>query len=67
MIEAKTRVLAKGQNADKAVLIASLLSLGIWDFLSIVDREAWCERAEVLDTPGGNVLFRSLQRIGVFE
>ena len=61
------RVLAKGIGDDKAVLIATLLSLGLWDALEVADRQAWCERAEVLDTPGGRMLFRSLQAIGIFD
>lgn len=62
----RPRVLARGANPDKATLIATLLSLGLWDFVSIADREAWCERAEIMDTPGGRRLFDALKRLGAF-
>jgi len=66
MNEQHIKILARGQHLNKATLISALLSLGLWDSLSIVDREAWCERAEVLDTAGGRQLFETLQRIGMF-
>jgi len=62
----KPKCLAKGMGHDKATAITVLLSLGLWDQLSIADREAWCERSEIMDTPGGRLLFNALDAMGGF-
>ena len=60
------KVLARGSNPDKATLIATLLTSGLWDLLPPDERGAWCERAEVLDTPSGRRLFAWLKSLGAF-
>lgn len=50
------RVLMRGDASNKPLLIATLLGTGLWDYLSPQDREAWTERCEILDTPGGRLL-----------
>jgi len=61
------KVLARGANPDQATLMAVLYSLGLWDFLTIQDREAWINRAEILDTTGGRLLFDAIKRMDGFE
>jgi len=61
------RVLAEGTGTvDQAVQMALLYSTGLWDTLSMQDRKAWFQKAQVLDTPGGRVFLQFLDRLGVF-
>lgn len=62
------KVIAKGGNFDKATCIAILLQSGMWDLVTEQDREAFTERGEILDTPGGQALcqrFRITPRASV--
>ena len=62
------KVLAKGTGKlSRAAQIHFLLATGLWDEVSMIDRQAWIERGEVLDTPGGRLLFDFLKRLGVFN
>ncbi len=61
MAETSPRMLYKAMAPDKATCIYIAISLHIWDAMSIAEREAWCERGEVFDTPAGNVLARAIR------
>lgn len=56
------KILAKSKP-DKASSISVLLMLGLWDAMSISEREAFCDRGEVLDTPCGRQLFAVIRRL----
>jgi hypothetical protein len=67
MSDQPVKVLAKGRGdieSAKPKLIAILLMTGLWDTLPISDREAWCERGEILDTVGGRLLFKAFREEG---
>lgn len=55
-LSSNPRVLMRGDASNKPLLIATLLGTGLWDHLAPADREAWTERCEILDTPGGRLL-----------
>ena len=59
------KLLAKGKNADPAVLTVFLQTMGLWDVLSIADRQSWITKAEVRDTDGGRLLFKRLKAAGI--
>ena len=64
----RRRVLVKAvdvRNTTYADLVSILLSSELRDSLSVEDREAWCTRGEVLDTPGGRLLFEWMERMGI--
>lgn len=63
-ITSETRVLMRGDATNKPLLIATLLGTGLWDHLAPQDREAWTERCEILDTPGGRLLQQVVIRSG---
>ena len=60
------KVLAKSQPPDgdtKAKLMAQFLALGWWDQMTIMEREAFFERGELLESPFAvNILFPLIQR-----
>lgn len=59
--DTRPKILAKS-NPDKAAAITALLAFDLWDAMPIYERQAFCERGEVLDTPCGRQLLTIIKR-----
>lgn len=49
-------------DPDKAAMIAVLLHLGLWDSMTVEERNAACECGEIWDTPAGNAFMQIVRR-----
>ena len=57
------KVLAQAKPHDSASMTAVILSLGLWDAMSIEERRRAIQNGEVLDTPSGRILFKLIRRM----
>lgn len=60
------KILVKDTSNSPAQRIAFLITLNIWDTLPLADRRAWCDRGEIMDTPGGRLLVELFRKLGAF-
>ena len=63
----KSKILLKLDNLDLETQVDTLLSLSIWDKLTVKEREMWLEDGEIRDTENGRIFFSLLREIGCFK